>query len=117
MAITTDNKSTFFKEELSEKTLELMLFREMVLNSDFMGRVSSVVDFRWFRTPHIQFMARFAVSYFKKNGILVTRDIMESVIQRVNENQAIAANKIDLNAAMFDYNKAAFRSKIGRAHV
>ena len=107
MAITTtDNKSTFFKEELSEKTLELMLFREMVVNSDFMDKISNVVDFRWFRTPCIQFMARFAVSYFKKNGILVTRDIMESVIQRVNENQAIAANKIDLNAAMFDYNKA-----------
>lgn len=108
MAITTttDNKSTFFKEELSDKTLELMLFREMVLNSDFMDKISNVVDFRWFRTPCIQFMAKFAVGYFKKNGILVTRDIMESVIQRVNENQAIAANKIDLNAAMFDFNKA-----------
>ena len=102
----TNNKPTFFKEELSEKTLELMLFREMIVNSDFIGRISEVVDFRWFRTPHIQFMARFAVNYFKKYGILATRDIMESVIQKVNENQVIEANKIDINAAMFDFNKA-----------
>lgn len=103
---TTNNKSPMFKEELSEKTLELMLFREMIVNSDFIGRISEVVDFRWFRTPHIQFMARFAVNYFKKYGILATRDIMESVIQKVNENQVIEANKIDINAAMFDFNKA-----------
>lgn len=94
------------KEELSSKTLELMLFREMIVNQEFLGRLSDVVDFRWFRTPHIRLMAEFAVGYFRKYGGLVSRDLIESVIQRRNENQVIEANKIDLNAALYDFNKA-----------
>lgn len=95
-----------FKEELSSKTLELMLFREMLVNQEFIGRLSDVVDFRWFRTPHIRLMAEFAVGYFRKYGGLVSRDLMESVIQRRNENQVIEANKIDINTALYDFNKA-----------
>jgi replicative DNA helicase len=95
-----------FKEELSSKTLELMLFREMLVNQEFLGRLSDVVDFRWFRTPHIRLMAEFAVGYFRKYGGLVSRDMMESVIQRRNENQVIEANKIDINTALYDFNKA-----------
>ena len=95
-----------FKEELSSKTLELMLFREMLVNQEFLGRLSDVVDFRWFRTPHIRLMAEFAVGYFRKYGGLVSRDLMESVIQRRNENQVIEANKIDINTALYDFNKA-----------
>ena len=94
------------KEELSSKTLELMLFREMVVNQEFIGRLSDVVDFRWFRTPHIRLMAEFAIGYFRKYGGLVSKDLIESVIQRRNENQVIEANKIDLNAALYDFNKA-----------
>lgn len=94
------------KEELSSKTLELMLFREMIVNQEFLGRLSDVVDFRWFRTPHIRLMAEFAVGYFRKYGGLVSRDLIESVIQRRNENQVIEANKIDINTALYDFNKA-----------
>ena len=101
-------KSGFVKEneELSSRTLELMLFREMTVNLDFMGRLSGVVDFRWFRTPHIRIMAEIAVSYYRKYGGLVTRDLVESVIQRRNESQTIEANRVDLNTALFDFNKA-----------
>lgn len=101
----TQSKTTF-KEELSDKTLELMLFREMLVNQEFLGRLCDVVDFRWFRTPHIRLMAEFAVAYFKKYGGTVTRDLIESVIQRRNDNQVIDANKIDLNTALYDFNKA-----------
>lgn len=101
-----EKNSNFMNEELSPKTLELMLFREMIVNRDFLGRLSGVVDFRWFRTPHIRLMAEFAMSYYKKYGGLVTRDLIESVIQRRNETQLIEANKIDLNTALFDFNKA-----------
>ena len=100
------SSSNGFKEELSSKTLELMLFREMIVNQEFLGRLSDVVDFRWFRTPHIRLMAEFAVGYFRKYGGLVSRDLVESMIQRRNENQVIEANKIDLNAALYDFNKA-----------
>lgn len=101
-----ENNSDFMYEELSPKTLELMLFREMIVDKDFLGRLSGVVDFRWFRTPHIRLMAEFAMSYYKKYGGIVTRDLIESVIQRRNETQLIEANKIDLNTALYDFNKA-----------
>lgn len=94
------------REELSDQTLELMLFREMIVNSDFMSRASGIMDFRWFRTPHIRVMAEFSVNYYKKYGGLVTKDLMESVIQRRNDNQLVESNKIDLTKAMFDFNKA-----------
>lgn len=94
------------REELSDKTLELMLFKEMLTNSDFLSRLSNVVDFRWFRTPHVRIMAEFALVFFKRYGGLVTRDIMESFIQKCNENQAIESNKLDLNQSLFDFNKA-----------
>ena len=102
----TKNKQTTYSEELSSKTLELMLFREMVVNQDFLGRFCGIADYRWFRTPHIRIMAEFAVNYYKKYGGLVTRDLIESVINRRNETQIIEANKIDLNSAMYDFNKA-----------
>lgn len=101
----TGEKGTF-KEELSSRTLELMLFREMLVNADFLGRLAEVVDYRWFRTPHIRVMAQFAVAYFKKYNGQVSRDLIESMIQRRNENQVIEANKIDLTTALNDYNKA-----------
>lgn len=100
------SQTGMFKEELSSKTLELMLFKEMLVNQEFIGRLADVVDFRWFRTPHIRLMAEFAVGYFRKYGGLVSRDMMESVIQKRNENQVIEANKIDINAALYDFNKA-----------
>ena len=96
----------FMREELSSRTLELMLFREMLVNQEFLGRLVDVVDMRWFRTPHIKFMAEVAVSYYRKYGGLVTRDLVESVIQRRNDTQLIEANRIDLNSALFDFNKA-----------
>jgi hypothetical protein len=77
-------KNDFPREELSDKTLELMLFKEMITNQEFLSRLITVVDMRWFRTPHIRLMAEFAVAYYKKYGGLVTRDLMESVIQRRN---------------------------------
>ena len=64
------------KEELSSKTLELMLFREMVVNQEFIGRLSDVVDFRWFRTPHIRVMAEFAIGYFRKYGGLGSKELI-----------------------------------------
>ena len=106
MANYNGKSDNVFKEELSSKTLELMLFREMIVNQEFLGRLSDVVDFRWFRTPHIRLMAEFAVGYFRKYGGLVSRDLVESMIQRRNENQVIEANKIDLNTALYDFNKA-----------
>ena len=106
MANYNGKSDNVFKEELSSKTLELMLFREMIVNQEFLGRLSDVVDFRWFRTPHIRLMAEFAVGYFRKYGGLVSRDLIESVIQRRNENQVIEANKIDINTALYDFNKA-----------
>ena len=106
MATTRADKKNERREELSDKTLELMLFREVITNLDFVSRLSGVVDFRWFRTPHIRLMAEFAMAYFKKYGGLVTRDLMESVIQRRNETQVIEANKTDLNTALYDFNKA-----------
>lgn len=95
-----------FNEELSEKTLELMLFREMIVDVDFMARLSEVVDFRWFRIPHMRTMAEIATTYYRKYNGLVSRDLMESVLQRRNESQLIEANRIDLTQAMFDFNKA-----------
>ena len=83
-----------------------MLFREILTNEDFVGRLVGIVDFRWFRTSHVRTMAEVAVAYFKKYGGLVSRDLMESVLQRRNETQLIEANKVDLNSAMFDFNKA-----------
>ena len=83
-----------------------MLFREILTNEDFVGRLVGIVDFRWFRTPYVRTMAEVAVAYFKKYGGLVSRDLMESVLQRRNETQLIEANKVDLNSAMFDFNKA-----------
>ena len=94
------------REELSERTLELMLFREMLTNDDFLSRMTGIVDFRWFRTPHVRTMAEIAVIYFKKYGGLISRDLMESILQRRNETQLIESNKVDLNSAMFDFNKA-----------
>lgn len=93
-------------EELSDKTLELMILREMILNPDFLGKMCEVVDYRWFRTSHIQTMAKFIVQYFQKYGKMVTGDLMESVLQKRNESQVIESNKIDVTAAMFDFNKA-----------
>ena len=83
-----------------------MLFREILTNEDFVGRLVGIVDFRWFRTSHVRTMAEVAVAYFKKYGGLVSRDLMESVLQRRNETQLIEANKVNLNEAMFDFNKA-----------
>ena len=102
----TTTKNIAIKEELSDQTLELMLFKEMITNSDFMNRAVEMVDFRWFRTPHIRVMAEFSVNYYKKYGGLVTKDLMESVIQRRNDSQLVESNKIDLTKAMFDFNKA-----------
>lgn len=99
-------KNDFPREELSDKTLELMLFKEMITNQEFLSRLITVVDMRWFRTPHIRLMAEFAVAYYKKYGGLVTRDLMESVIQRRNETQLLEANKVDINKALLDFNKA-----------
>ncbi len=96
----------FHREELSSKTLELMLFREMITNQDFLSRLSGVMDLRWFRTPHIRLMAEFAMLFYKKYGGVLTRDLVESLIQKRNDAQAIDANKIDLNAALYDFNKA-----------
>lgn len=93
-------------EELSDKTLELMLFREMLLNSDFLGKLCSVVDYRWFRTVHIQKMAKITAQYYLKTGLLVTKDIMESMLQRINEHQQIESNKLDIAKSIFDFNKA-----------
>ena len=93
-------------EELSDKTLELMMFREMITNPDFMGRLSMVVDFRWFRTPIIRVMSEIAVLYWRKYGGLVTRDLVDSVLQKRNESQLIEANKVDITQALFDFNKA-----------
>lgn len=101
-----DNGNFMGVEELSPKTLELMLFREMIVNKDFLGRLSGVIDFRWFRTPHIRLMAEFAMAFYRKYGGLVTRDLIESVIQRRNDTQLVDANKVDLNAALYDFNKA-----------
>ena len=106
MAEKQNKEDRRMREELSDKTLELMLFKEMLTNSDFLSRLSNVVDFRWFRTPHVRIMAEFALAFFKRYGGLVTRDIMESFIQKRNENQAIEANKLDLNQSLFDFNKA-----------
>ena len=103
---TTMRSTDIFREELSSKTLELMLFKEIATNMDFLGRLSMVVDFRWFKTPHIRAMAEIAVAYFKKYGGLVTRDLMESVLRRRNDTQLLEANKIDLNSALYDFNKA-----------
>ena len=102
------NDNGIFKsgEELSDKTLELMMFREMVTNPDFMGRLAMVVDFRWFRTPDIKVMSEIAVSYWRKYGGLITRDLVESVLQKRNETQLIEANKVDITQAIFDFNKA-----------
>ena len=93
-------------EELSDKTLELMLFREMLLNSDFLGKLCSVVDYRWFRTVHIQKMAKIVAQYYLKTGLLVTKDIMESMLQRINEHQQIESNKLDIAKFILDFNKA-----------
>lgn len=103
MAKPQNNES---QEELSPKTLELMLFREMITNGEFLGRFSNVVDYRWFRTPHIRFMAEIAVLYYRKYGGTITKDYMESIINRRNETQVVEANKIDLNASLYDFNKA-----------
>ena len=102
----TTKKGNMAREELSSRTLELMLFHEMIVNQDFMGRLSDVVDFRWFRTPHIRVMAEISVAYYRKYGGLVTRDLVESVIQRRNESQLVEANKIDMNVALLDFSKA-----------
>ena len=83
-----------------------MLFREMLTNEDFLGRLTGIVDFRWFRTPHVRTMAEIAVAYFKKYNGLVSRDFMESVLQRRNDSQLIETNKVDIKAALFDFNKA-----------
>ena len=96
----------FNREELSSKTLELMLFREMITNQDFLSRLSGVIDFRWFRTPHIRLMAEFAMLFYKKYGGVLTRDLVESLIQKRNDAQTIDANKVDLNTALYDFNKA-----------
>ena len=96
----------FNKEELSSRTLELMLFREMITNQDFLSRLSGVIDFRWFRTPHIRLMAEFAMLFYKKYGGTLTRDLVESLIQKRNDVQTIDANKVDLNTALYDFNKA-----------
>lgn len=96
----------FNKEELSSKTLELMLFREMITSQDFLSRLSGVIDFRWFRTPHIRLMAEFAMLFYKKYGGVLTRDLVESLIQKRNDAQTIDANKVDLNTALYDFNKA-----------
>lgn len=93
-------------EELSDKTLELLLFKEIITNREFVGKFSEIADFRWFKTPHIRFMSQFAVNYYKKYGGLVTKDVVESVIQKKNEKEIIESNKIDLNSSLFDFNKA-----------
>ena len=72
----------FHREELSSRTLELMLFREMITSQDFISRISGVIDFRWFRTPHIRIMAEFAMAFYRKYGGLLTRDLVESLIKR-----------------------------------
>ena len=96
----------FQKEELSSKTLELMLFREMITSQDFLSRLSGVIDFRWFRTPHIRLMAEFAMLFYRKYGGVLTRDLVESLIQKRNDAQVIEANKVDMNTALYDFNKA-----------
>ena len=93
-------------EEFSDRTLELMLLREMMLNADFLGKMCEVVDYRWFRTPHIQTMARFMVAYYRKVGSTMTRDVMESFIQKSNERQNLPSAKVDVAAALTDYSKA-----------
>lgn len=96
----------FHREELSSKTLELMLFREMLTNTDFLSRLSGIIDLRWFRTPHIRLMAEFAMLFYRNYGGIITRDMVESLIQRRNDNQTNDANRIDLNTALYDFNKA-----------
>lgn len=95
-----------YREELSAQTLELMLFREMILNADFMGRVSEIVNVRWFLTPHIRTMADLSLKWYRSQGSLITKDIMEAMLQKLNENQVIEANKIDITRSMHDFNKA-----------
>ena len=93
-------------EELSDKTLELMLFREIITNKEFVGKFSEIADLRWFKTPHIRFMSQIAINFYRKYGGLVTKDLVESAIMKKNEKEIIDANKIDLNSSMFDFNKA-----------
>lgn len=93
-------------EDLSDQTLELMLFQQVLVNKDFNGRFSEIADYRWFRTPHIRIMAEFSVKYYTTYGTLITRDLMESVLKRKNDTQVIESNKIDLNAALYDFTKA-----------
>ena len=93
-------------EELSDKTLELMLFREIITNKEFVGKFSEIADFRWFKTPHIRFMSQIAINFYRKYGGLVTKDLVESAIMKKNEKEIIDSNKIDLNSAIFDFNKA-----------
>lgn len=100
------NLNNVVNEELSDRTLELILFKEMMANKDFLGRMCQVVDYRWFNTPHIKHMAKIVVGWYGKYGTIVSRDMMESALTRFNEHQQIDANKIDLNSAMFDFNKA-----------
>ena len=99
-------KGDIFKEELSDRTLELLLFGEMVRNTEFLGKITGVVDFRWFRTPHVRLMAEFAIAYYKKYGGTLTRDLVESFLQRRNDSQMLEANKVDINTALYDFNKA-----------
>ena len=93
-------------EELSDKTLELMLFREIITNKEFVGKFSEIADLRWFKTPHIRFMSQIAINFYRKYGGLVTKDLVESAIMKKNEKEIIDSNKIDLNSAIFDFNKA-----------
>ena len=65
----TTAKNIVPKEELSDQTLELMLFKEMITSSDFMNRASGIMDFRWFRTPHIRIMAEFSVNCGEQNRL------------------------------------------------
>ena len=102
----SEEKTFKLGEELSDRTLELMMFREMLVNPDFMGRLASVVDFRWFRTPNIRVMSEIAVSYWRKYGGLITKDLVESVLQKRNESQLIESNRVDITQAIFDFNKA-----------
>lgn len=94
------------QDELSDSTLEFMLFRESLFDKRFMLRLDGVVDYNWYRTPELRLMARRAASFFKEHGELTTPDLMKSMLEKVNSQQTIDSQKVDVARCMYLYNAA-----------
>ena len=95
------------REELSDETLELMLFKEAMFNKDFMSKLIGIKGFLdWFKTSDVRKMVHFGTSWFRKNNIIISKDILESIINKNNEIKVSNADKIDVTSALRYYSKA-----------